>query len=237
MALPDTVTGLLTRGLAVFPFPAGQREAPTGWHSRASHDPAQDWPAEANTGVGCRASGIVVVDLDRKHGKDGISAFRGLCAAAAAPWPDTFTVTTPSGGLHLYFTAPTGRTVASTIGHPMPGIDIRAPGWALGGYVIGPGSAVNGRLYRIHHSHPITALPVWLAALLRPARQPSTESRPNTVVAAFGCRERTLLCSLARTRSSMISALPTSTGSATSSARCCASSSRTRPAGRCSSTR
>jgi hypothetical protein len=170
-ALPGSVAALTGRGLAVFPIPTGQREAPRGWHTRASCDPDQTWPAGANVGVGCRASGIIVVDLDRKHGKDGITAFGRLCTTAGQWWPDTFTVATPHG-LHLYFAAPAHRTVASAIGHPLPGIDIRAPGAVLGGYVIGPGSTVNGRPHRVLHNHPITALPVWLAALLRPARPP-----------------------------------------------------------------
>jgi hypothetical protein len=179
MTVPDTVAQLLARGLAVFPIPAGQRQAP-GWHSQVSRDPGQAWPADADTniGVGCRASAMVVVDLDRKRGNDGIAAFGQLCAAAGMVWPDTFTVTTPNGGLHLYFTAPQGRTVACTIGHPRPGIDIRAPGAVRGGYVIGPGSIVNGRPYRIGNPAPIAALPVWLAALLPPARPPRHTNHP-----------------------------------------------------------
>jgi hypothetical protein len=220
MPLPDAVAGLIARGLAVFPIPDGQKIAPPGWHSRASRDPGQAWPAAANIGVGCRASNLVVVDLDRKHSRDGIDAFGSLCAAAAVPWPDTFTVATPNG-LHLYFTAPEGRTVASAIGHPLPGIDIRAPGAFLGGYVIGPGSAVNGRPYRIHHPHPVTPLPAWLAALLRPARPSRHSNHPEDGIPRLRpVVKGHTLCGLAKTRSSMTSAALTSTGSATSSPQC-----------------
>ena len=192
-ALPDSVADLTSRGLAVFPISAGLRQAPRGWHTQASSKPGQAWPAVANIGIGCRASVVVVIDLDRKRlAEDGVAAFGELCTGAVVPWPQTFTVATPNQGLHLYFTAPTGRTVASAIAQPAPGIDIRAPGATVGGYVIGPGSTVNGRRYRTTNPHPIIALPVWLATLLRPAR---TSGRapplPKTAPVAFNHGERT----------------------------------------------
>jgi hypothetical protein len=55
----------LARGLAVFAIPPGERAAPPGWQ-RASRDPHQPWPGGSNIDVSCRASGIVVLDLDRK---------------------------------------------------------------------------------------------------------------------------------------------------------------------------
>ncbi|MBB5872006.1 hypothetical protein F4553_005385 [Allocatelliglobosispora scoriae] len=169
--MTPALTGLLARGLALFPMPAGQRQAPPGWQHRASRDPHQPWPHGSNVGIGCRASGIVVLDLDRKNGHDGIAVFGQLCAGAGQAWPDTFTVTTPHG-LHLYFTAPAGPPIASTIWHTGPGIDVRAPGWSSGGYVIGPGSTVNNRPYVITHDRPLLPLPTWLMPHLRVATPP-----------------------------------------------------------------
>jgi hypothetical protein len=160
----------LAMGLAAFPIPAGQRKAPPGWAQRASRDPGQPWPDGSNTGIACRASNIVVLDLDRKNGRDGITAFRRLCAGHGQPWPETLTVATPNAGLHLYFTAPDRPPIASTISELGPGIDIRAPGYASGGYVVGPGSIVDGRPYEISLDLPIAALPLWLVPLLREAK-------------------------------------------------------------------
>jgi len=63
------------RGLAVFPLPAGSKAAAPGWHRRCTADLellARTWPDGANIGVGCRASGITGVDLDRRrHARPG----------------------------------------------------------------------------------------------------------------------------------------------------------------------
>lgn len=56
------------RGLAVFLLPAGSKAAGPGWQRRCTADLevlARTWPDGANIGVGCRASGIVGLDLDR----------------------------------------------------------------------------------------------------------------------------------------------------------------------------
>ena len=65
---------------------------------------ARTWPDGANIGVGCRASGITGVDLDRHGGP---------------------------GGLHLYFTVPARLAVPSVAGI-WPGVDTRGPGLRLG---------------------------------------------------------------------------------------------------------
>lgn len=157
----------LAAGLAVFPLPAGAKRAEPGWHRQATTDPdvVASWPADTNIGVGCRASGVVGLDLDRKDSVDGVDTLRALCAAARWPWPDTFTVATAHGGLHLYFAAPAGLVVPSTIGR-WPGVDVRAPGVRLGGYLVGPGSTVDGRPYTVTRDLPIAPLPRWLAEKL-----------------------------------------------------------------------
>ncbi len=119
--------------------------------------------AAGNIGVGCRASGVVALDLDQHGGPDGVAVLATLCARARRPWPSTLSVSTPHGGMHLYFLAP-ADPVAS--GARWPGIDVRAPGRRTGGYLVGPGSAVEGIPYQIRRDIPIAPLPRWLAALL-----------------------------------------------------------------------
>lgn len=75
-------------GLAVFGLPPGSKRAAPGWHGRCSTDLAAiaaSWRPGDNIGVGCRASGVAVVDLDRHDGKpDGVATFRELLATARA---------------------------------------------------------------------------------------------------------------------------------------------------------
>ena len=169
-------TPALAAGLVVFPLPAGAKRAAPGWPRQVTTDPAvaAGWPDDANIGVACRASNVVGLDLDRKDGVDGVDTLRALCAAARWPWPDTLTVATPSGGRHLYFAAPAGVVVPSSIGR-WPGIDVRAPGQRLGGYLVGPGSTVDGRPYTIIRDLPIAPLPRWLATRLTAGQRRESE--------------------------------------------------------------
>ena len=77
------------------------------------------------------ASGLCVIDLDVKNGKNGVEAYRSLgfdFADAGA------VVKTASGGAHLYFCHVDG--LRNSQDRPSEGIDVRA----CGGYVIAPGA-------------------------------------------------------------------------------------------------
>lgn len=169
-------TAALARGLALFPIPAGRKvPAERAWHERCTADPAvfkAAWEPGENFGVGCRASNLFVIDLD---GRVGIDAFAAVCERAGRPQPSTFTVVTPHAGRHLYFRPPPGMVLFSTSGGVSglgPKIDTRGPGERLGGYVVGPGSVVDGLRYSILDvTAPIATLPDWLAAIVDAAAQ------------------------------------------------------------------
>nr|BFD87282.1 hypothetical protein StreXyl84_66830 [Streptomyces sp. Xyl84] len=150
----------MDRGLALFPLPAGSRVPAPGWQQRTTLDQAQLPQLLAgggNVGVGCRASRAVALDLD-----DPSSSMKD--------WPSTFTVSTPRGGLHLYFRVPADCTIGSFSGprSPLgPRIDVRGPGRRSGGYLVGPGSVVGGLPYLVVHDVPVAPLPDWLAGRLR----------------------------------------------------------------------
>jgi len=171
--MPPDPLAVTAFGLAVFALPPGSKRAAPGWHSRCTADRATlaaGWQPGDNVGVGCRASGVVGVDLDRHDGgPDGYETFAALCAQARAPWPATLTVRTAHGGLHLYFRAPAGVPVASAIAR-WPGIDIRGPGYRTGGYLAGPGSVVDGQPYIIERDTGIAELLAWLAGILDASR-------------------------------------------------------------------
>ncbi|MFD4050155.1 bifunctional DNA primase/polymerase [Streptomyces sp. NPDC058611] len=171
----DALTAV-DRGLAVFALPAGGRIPEPGWQLQATLLPERlpDLLTDGhNMGIGCRASGVVALDLDVHGGEDGPGLLGALADRLGEELPETFTVATPSGGRHIYYRAPMGCTIGSVSGGRSPlghGIDVRGPGNRSGGYLVGPGSLVGGRPYEILHDVPVAALPRWISDLLGPAR-------------------------------------------------------------------
>lgn len=184
---PDPLA-VVERGLAVFPLPPRGR-VPTlkDWPNRCISDPEvilKHWPDNSNIGVGMLASNAIGIDLDRNHNEaDGIEEFAKLCERHGQPDPQTFETESPRGGRHKYFWAPAGRTFGNTTGRLGPGIDTRGPGRGNGGgYLIGPGSVVNGKTYTVVRDTSIQVLPEWLADLLDPPRrEPKTVDTSATV--------------------------------------------------------
>jgi len=107
-------------------------------------------------------NGIFVIDLDVAPDKNGIAALVAL--AAGRPIPDTLSVLTPSGGVHLYFRLPPGAHVPTSRGVLGSGIDVKGEG----GYVVGPGSPHRrGGIYRVEDETVAPAYaPDWLLALV-----------------------------------------------------------------------
>lgn len=153
---------LVEQGWAGFPCLPGTKKPawPRGVHD-ATFDPdrlSSWWNRHRTDNAACAtgASGLVVVDLDVKHGHNGITAFGRLCDRHGQDWPATFTTTTPSGGVHLFFTGST----RSTIGRLGEGIDVKS----ASGYVLVPDSGIHGRPYQVTADRPITPAPAWLIA-------------------------------------------------------------------------
>jgi Bifunctional DNA primase/polymerase, N-terminal len=189
---PDPLP-LIAFGLAVFPLPPGGRmPGRRGWARdclRTADEVRARWRPGDNIGVGCWASRLVGLDLDVHGGIDGRQLFERLCASQGEPWPETFTVATPSAGRHLYFRAPENVVIGSVSGGRSalgPGIDVRGPGrGGRGGYLIGPTSVVGDRTYTVERDLPVVTLPGWLMRLLSepPAdtrTEPSTTPAPTS---------------------------------------------------------
>jgi hypothetical protein len=171
----------LIHDLAVFALPAGAKAPPPpDWQSLCTHDIvdlATNWKSPQNLGVGCRANRLFVIDLD---GAEGLAAFAATCTRAGHERPRTFTVRTPHDGQHLYFRAPRGIVLPSTSGGVSglgPSIDTRGLGRRGGGYVVAPGSIVDGRTYVVEDNDPIATLPPWLIDELHKADSP--RARPT----------------------------------------------------------
>jgi Bifunctional DNA primase/polymerase, N-terminal len=155
-----------------------------GWEQRATADPAvirAAWSGRwrgAPYGIACGPSGLLVIDLDahkplpddwqQRGARNGIDALTLIARWAGQDVPATFTVRTPSGGLHLYFREPPGMAFRNTAAQLAPQVDTRGHG----GYVVGPGSAIGGRAYEVTDARPVVMLPPWLARLLTPPPPP-----------------------------------------------------------------
>lgn len=160
------------RGWSVIPIePRGKRPLVT-WlefqERRAERDEIdawfRHWP-DANVGIVTgHVSGIVVIDVDAKHG-----GFESLAAIERdlGRLPDTVIAVTGGGGRHLYFAHPR-EALRNRVGL-RPGIDLRADG----GCVVAPPSVhPSGRRYAWLTGHapdqnPVATLPPWILDLLR----------------------------------------------------------------------
>ncbi|MGW4980576.1 bifunctional DNA primase/polymerase [Streptomyces mirabilis] len=136
-----------------------------------------------NVGIATGPAGLLVVDLDvpkpeeQEGAPDGATSFQALCERAGQPLPLTYQVRTPSGGSHLYFTAPPGMTMKCSVKRLAPHIDTRA--W--GGYVVAPGSTTDQGAYEVAEAAPVAPLPAWLAALLTERAKPAALPVPTRV--------------------------------------------------------
>jgi hypothetical protein len=119
------------------------------------------WSRWPTAGIGIAtgaASGVIVVDIDPRHGGD--DTFAAL-ERANGEAPPTWRCLTP-GGLHLYFRHPGGH-VGNRAGL-WPGVDLRGDG----GYVVAPPTMLaDGRGYcweAGHGPHELAAsnAPTWL---------------------------------------------------------------------------
>ena len=150
----------------LFPVRAGASSPPliTNWQRQASSDEEQiqlwrDLHPDSNTGISCWD--LVVIDVDVKAGKDGAATLRALTDRGFT-LPDTRTVTTPSGGWHLYYLRPPGSRIRNGVNVLGPGVDVRT----RGGYVVAPGSVTPLGRYTLTVDVEPKPLPAWLCERL-----------------------------------------------------------------------
>ena len=154
------------RGFRVFPLAENSREpaiAGVDWTELASSDPAlirQLWVdpvlnTERNYNIGCDCTDMVVIDIDVKKGKDGYNKYLGLGGNF-----DTLVVRTPSGGFHCYFRGPDSGNAPLD----KDGVDVRSHR----GYVVAPGSSIDGNAYQVINDVPMAWVPAPIEPLLGP---------------------------------------------------------------------
>jgi hypothetical protein len=163
---------LAARGFWILPVRYGdKRPAVKDWPNVATRDPDQitEWFESERRNIGIYAGKfkdrkMVVIDVDNKNGKDGNASLDNL--QLIDDLPNTMINHTPTGGRHLFFqTDETYRNSVEALGE---GLDIRA----YAGYVVGPGSFVNGEYTA--KLEPVAELPNWFAEKINRARPKAT---------------------------------------------------------------
>src|SRR6266404_1667330 len=124
-------------------------------------------------------SGLIVVDIDPRHGGDKSLA---ELEEKYGPLPPTLESKTGGGGRHLFFWC-RGAEIRNSVGKIGPGIDVRGEG----GYVVLPPSAhPSGNFYEwIDEGHSPIDMPAWLERLVI-----ESPSRPATAANSNGAGEK-----------------------------------------------
>jgi hypothetical protein len=164
---------LAAGGLHIFPCGVNSKlPAIKDFPNKATTDPARirAWWGDQSKNIGISTShfgadeALVVVDVDVKNGKRGDLSLLNL-ELEELELPETFEVITPSKGRHLYYRTPKAlRQGMDTLGS---GLDIRS----RGGYVLGPGSVIDGKEYVVSHAASVAPAPDWLVQRLGTAKE------------------------------------------------------------------
>lgn len=179
----DSAIALAQQGRRVFPLvPNGKTPALEGsWRRTASADPARvaemwtcpvtDAELDFNIGIALDAN-TLVVDIDVRDGKQGVESLK-MIEAIYEPLPITRTVRSASGGLHREYQAlqPIGNS-ASKIGK---NIDIKSEG----GFVVAPGSVIDGVPYVLEIDVPVVPVPSFIHTLAGEMRERPTNSQDD----------------------------------------------------------
>lgn len=157
----------LRRGWSVIPVVERGKRPAIAWkayQSRCvSEETLHDWfrrSADYNVAIVTGAlSGLVVLDVDPRHGGD--ASLRAL-EQEHGDLPPSIESVTGGGGRHVYFAHP-GGTIHNRV-NIEPGIDLRGDGGCI---VAPPSIHPSGKRYRWKKSHApgeceLAALPGWL---------------------------------------------------------------------------
>jgi len=163
----EAIDDYIQRGWSIIPIRAGDKRPLVRWEEFQYRRPEVEevqawfsrWP-EAGIGIVTGAvSGLVVLDVDSRHGGDASVA---RLEQEHERLPATVECRSGGGGRHLYFAHP-GRLVRNKVGLA-PGVDLRGDG----GYVVAPPSLhASGHRYawvddRTPELTQLAPLPDWV---------------------------------------------------------------------------
>ena len=149
----------------------GKRPIEKRWteRERETRDEAVSWANQTNVGIrtGKQSGGLIVIDIDR--GAD----------LSSLDLPDTVTVITGNGGLHLYYRS--DQELGNSVGKLADKVDVRGSG----GQVVAVGSVhpETKKVYRYAHDLSpaetnVQPLPAWVSDSLGKTA-PSAANRPR----------------------------------------------------------
>lgn len=171
MSFLESAIKLADMGFHVFPLGINSKNQPIikNYKELATkdHEQIKKWWTNAATGeeipynIGISTShyncsqALLVVDVDNKKGKQGSEELLKL-ELAGKYFEPTFSQSTPSGGEHLVYKVPQAVRQGSDV--LARGLDIRSQG----GYIVGAGSIIDGKSYKIKSKHDISDCPNWI---------------------------------------------------------------------------
>lgn len=164
------------------------RNGHQGWEPRATCDLdriTRAWSARPyGIGIATGPSGLLAIDTDMpkpgtpvpEHWSSlgattGEQVLARLVDEAGAELPATWTVTTPSGGVHRYYRPPAGVELRNTRGE-RGGLGWLIDTRGVGGYVAAPPTRTPGGLYQVVVPEPVAELPAWLTDRLTASPTP-----------------------------------------------------------------
>jgi hypothetical protein len=107
-------------GYAVFPCIPKRKlpfalKAPNGCNSATTNDAtiAEWWSEFPNSNIGLKCKNVLVIDVDKKGGKDGTKDIANIIGQLG-PLPPCPISVTPTGGFHLFFAKPETEIVGKT---------------------------------------------------------------------------------------------------------------------------
>ena len=136
---------LAKKGFKIFRIkPNKKTPVATGWQKEAASD-ATPWSngQDYNIGIACEDS-FGIIDIDMKNDVDGEANWKALCDEhdiADSP----FQSKTPAKGRHVIYKMPKGVSLSNSTSKIAEGVDVRG----LGGYVVAPGSEIDGIMYDV----------------------------------------------------------------------------------------
>lgn len=148
----------------------------SNWQNQATQDKRQfrewwsEWP-DAN--IATTTERFIVVDIDPRNGGKATYEMLGMIYE----FPDTAISNTQGGGNHIFYALPQGVRVKGGTNKLGPGVDIKSSG----GYVLLPGSTIEGRAYVWGNDRPIALAPQWLIDMCK-ASKPKTATSGKRVV-------------------------------------------------------
>lgn len=155
-----------SKGFPIFPVVENTKRARIkDWPNLATTDLAQigawweEWP---NDNIGFYTNEFIVIDVDPRKG--GLESLNTL--TMVEDFPKTARHRTQGDGAHIIYAAPDGRPLKGGNDKLGPGLDIKA----RGGYILLPGSEIDGRGYFAMNESLVNLAPPWLVERCNAAR-------------------------------------------------------------------